>query len=177
MNKKIIGILFFVFWCVGLLHAQDIDKVKFGAYARALQQNSTMVNADTLHPNNTGKGHLLIDLGININPDKRTEIQAIVRFRGDMNGMYGAGATATLRQMYVKGIIGRFLSYQVGDLYMQLSPYTFFNNNAEGSANEARIFSDFRRDYTNYENFSNRGNYWWQQGAHTNFGLALSNPR
>ncbi|MBX9851076.1 MAG: hypothetical protein K2X86_04875 [Cytophagaceae bacterium] len=170
MNKQII-ILFFVLLNSFTIFAQD-DKIKFGAYARALQQNNKLGEEDTLNIDNTSGGHVLVDLGVNINPDKKTEIVAIVRLRSDLGGFFGSGTSALLRQAYVKGIVGKFLNYQVGDMYLKLSPYTFYNNYAEGSANEGRVFSDLRRDYTYYENL-NRGNYWWQQGAYTNFALAF----
>ena len=173
MSKKFI-LLFFVLVSGHAALAQDSDKVKFGAYGRALQQNTTLGEEnDTLHADNISKGHVLVDLGININPDKRTEVQAIIRMRSDIGGFYTAGSALQLRQLYIKGLIGKYFSYQVGDLYLQMSPYTFFNNNPEGGINEGRIFSDLRRDYTNYENLSNKGNYWWQQGATTNFSLAF----
>ena len=170
-NKKTIIVLMF-FFSYQILKAQD-DKIKFSAVSRALQRNNTIQNPDTLNPNNTSAGNILLDLGININPDKRTEIQAIVRFNSNLGGFFGADAQASLRQLCVKGIVGKFLNYQVGDLYMQLTPYTFFNNNSEGSVNEATVFKDIRKDFTNYENFSNKGNAWWQQGVHTNMAVAL----
>jgi len=177
MSKKFI-LLFFVLVSGHAVFAQDNDKVKFGAYGRALQQNTTLGEEnDTLHADNVSKGHVLVDLGININPDKRTEVQAIIRMRSDIGGFYTAGSALQLRQLYIKGLIGKYFSYQVGDLYLQMSPYTFYNNNAEGSINEGRIFADFRRDYTNYENLSNKGNYWWQQGATTNFALAFKESK
>ncbi|MDB5257208.1 MAG: hypothetical protein JWM14_1903 [Chitinophagaceae bacterium] len=175
MSKKLI-LLFLALISVSAF-AQDNDKVKFGAYGRALQQNTTLGNDDTLNADNVSKGHVLVDLGVNINPDKRTEVQAIIRMRSDIGGFYVAGSALQLRQLYIKGLIGKYFSYQVGDLYLQMSPYTFYNNNAEGSINEGRIFSDFRRDYTNYENLSNRGNSWWQQGAATNFSLAFKDSK
>ena len=175
MSKKFI-LLFFVLVSVSAF-AQDNDKVKFGAYGRALQQNTTLAADDTTHADNISKGHVLVDLGININPDKRTEVQAIIRMRSDIGGFYTAGSALQLRQLYIKGLIGKYLSYQVGDLYLQMSPFTFYNNNAEGTINEGRIFADFRRDYTNYENLSNKGNYWWQQGATTNFSLAFKESK
>ena len=171
MNKKAL-LVCFVLFNLQLIKAQD-DKIKFGAYSRALQQVSTLGSADTLNADHTSKGQVLLDLGININPDKRTEIQAIVRFNSNLSGFYGGGVAATLRQLYVKGLVGKYFNYQVGDLYMKLTPYTFFNSDAEGSANEGTIFQDIRRDYTNYENLSNKGNAWWQQGANTNFAVAL----
>jgi hypothetical protein len=168
--NKILFILVLILGNTALIKAQD-DKIKFGAYARALQTQNKLNAQDTLNPRNNNTGHVLVDLGININPDKRTEIQAIVRFKSELGGFFGAGTQAQLRQAYVRGIVGKFLNYQVGDLYMKLTPFTFYNYNPEGYVNEARIFSDIRRDYTNYENLSHRGNFWWQQGAHTDFTL------
>ena len=173
MNKKAI-VLCFVLFNIHLMNAQD-DKIKFGAYARAMQQTNTLGKADTLNPDRTNKGNVLLDLGININPDKKTEIQAIIRFNNNFSGFYTAGTSATLRQLYVKGTVAKYFNYQVGDLYMKLTPYTFFNNNSEGAVNEGSIFKDLRNDYTNYENLSNRGNAWWQQGAYTNFSMAFEN--
>lgn len=170
MNKQIV-ILFFVLLTSFGLHAQD-DKIKFGAYARAFQHTEKLGEEDTLNIDNTSSGQVLVDFGINANPDKKTEIVAIIRLRSDLGGFFGAGTSAQLRQAYVKGIIGNVVNYQVGDLYLQLSPYTYFNNFSEGSVNEGRVFSDLRKDYTYYENL-NRGNYWWQQGAHSNFELAF----
>ncbi len=172
MSKRFL-LLFFVLVGGHAAFAQDNDKVKFGAYGRALQQNTTLGDDDTLNADNVSKGHVLVDLGININPEKRTEVQAIIRMRSDIGGFYAAGSALQLRQLYIKGLVGKYIGYQVGDLYLQMSPYTFYNNNAEGTINEGRIFADFRRDYTNYENLSNKGNYWWQQGATTNFSLAF----
>jgi hypothetical protein len=172
MNKKAI-VLCLLGLSIQLLNAQE-DKIKFGAYARAFQQMNTLDTPGDSNANHTANGNVLMDLGININPDKKTEIQAIVRFSNNFNGFYTTGAAATLRQLYVKGTVAKFFNYQVGDLYMKLTPYTFFNNSSEGSVNEALIFSDLRRDYTNYENLSNRGNSWWQQGAATNFALAFN---
>lgn len=154
-----------------MLKAQDNSKIKFGAYARALNQTSTLGKEDTTHVDKIGTGHVLLDLGLHITPDKKTEIVAIVRFKSDLNGFYGAGTSATLRQMYVRGIIGKAFNYQVGDLYLEMTPFTFYNNSAEGTVNEATIFRDIRRDYTNYENLSNRGTAWWQQGFYGNFAL------
>ena len=172
MNKKTI-VLCLMLISIQFLNAQD-DKIKFGAYSRAFQQINTLGNPGDKNANHTANGNVLMDLGININPDKKTEIQAIVRFSNNFSGFYTAGAAATLRQLYVKGTVAKYFNYQVGDMYMKLTPYTFFNNSSEGSVNEATIFSDLRRDYTNYENLSARGNAWWQQGAATNFAFAFN---
>ncbi|MFN3404035.1 MAG: hypothetical protein ACK40G_08060 [Cytophagaceae bacterium] len=152
--------------------AQD-DKIKFSAYGRALQQTNRLGEKDTLNVDNTSAGHVLVDLGIQMNPDKKTEIGAIVRLRSELGGFFGVGAQAVLRQAYLKGIIGDFLGYKVGDMHLSLSPYTLFNDFSEGSVNEARIFSDLRKDFVYYENLNLGRNTWWQQGAHADFTLGF----
>ncbi|MFL5728844.1 MAG: hypothetical protein ACJ75J_05080 [Cytophagaceae bacterium] len=174
MNRNLLILTLFAVAFASSAYAQD-DKVKFSAVGRALEQNSKLDATDTINAHRNNTGHALVDLGININPDKKTEILAVMRLRSDLSGFFGAGNSAFLRWLSIKGIIGNGIAYQVGDIHLKLSPYTLFNNYAEGSVNEAAIFSNLRRDYSYYENF-NKGNYWWQQGAHTNFTLAFKSP-
>jgi hypothetical protein len=148
------------------------DNIKFGAYGRALQQTSRLDKKDTLNVDNTSNGQVLIDLGIKVNPDKKTEIQTILRLKSNLGGFYGASNVAQLRQLFIKGILGNFLSYQVGDIYLKMTPYTMYNNFSELNVNEASVFKDLRNDYVYYENY-NKGNSWWQQGAHTNFAIGV----
>ena len=148
------------------------DNIKFGAYGRAIQQNNRLDKKDTLNIDNTSSGQVLFDLGIKVNPDKKTEISSILRLKSNLGGFYGAGNIAQLRQLYIKGIIADFLSYQVGDVYLKMTPYTMFNNYSELSVSEASVFKDLRNDFVYYENL-NKGNSWWQQGAHTNFAIGV----
>ncbi len=164
--------------CLALLSSYSTvkaqgDNIKFGAYGRALQQTSRLDKKDTLNPDLVGEGHVLMDLGIKINPDKKTEIQSILRLKSNLGGFYGASNVAELRQLFIKGIIGDFLSYQVGDIYLKMTPYTMYNNGSELSISEASVFRDLRNDYVYYEN-RNKGNSWWQQGVHTNFALGTN---
>ncbi|HWZ21674.1 MAG TPA: hypothetical protein VNW06_03420 [Cytophagaceae bacterium] len=172
--KKIVSVLTIFLTLLafsGVLHAQG-DKVQFGAYSRTLQQTNRLGKSDTLHSDNISQGSLLVDLGIHVNPDKNTQVSTILRLKSDLGGFYGGGNTATIRQIYVRGIVGKFLNYHVGDLFMKMTPYTMFNNDAELSVNEATVFKNLRNDYVYYDNF-NKGNSWWQQGAHTNFAVGF----
>ncbi len=148
------------------------DNIKFGAYGRALQQNSRLDKKDTLNVDNTSTGQVLIDLGIKVNPDKKTEIQSILRLKSNIGAFYGQSNIAQLRQLFMKGILGNFLSYQVGDIYLKMTPYTMYNNYSELNVNEASVFKDLRNDYVYYENL-NKANSWWQQGAHANFAIGV----
>jgi hypothetical protein len=116
---------------------------------------------------------VLLDLGFKITPDKKTEINAIMRLRSQLGSFYAAGDESLLRWVYIKGVIAKTVNYEVGDIRLQLSPYTMYNNESEGQVNEASVFRDYRRDLVYYENF-NKGNSWWQQGAHTDFAIGFN---
>lgn len=146
------------------------DQLKFNAVSRTFQKNNKLQEEDTVNADRTSSGYTLMDLGVNINPDRKTEIQAIIRFKTDLGGFFGDGTELDLRQIRVKGTVKEVVNYEVGDLYLKLSPFTLYNENVEGAINEATVFSDIRRDIANYENL-NRDNFWWQQGAHIDFGL------
>lgn len=169
MKKKLIYIL----GCtLGLSIASfgQSDKVKFGAISRGVVQESTLSEGDTLNPNRLSEGHALVDLRMNINPNKKTEIGTVVRMQSELGGFFGAGADLELRQLFVKGTLYDVVSYELGDIYLQMSPYTLYNNDGEGAVNEATVFKQYRTDVSNYDNF-NIGNTWWSQGGHINFGL------
>ena len=173
--KKIVSVLTIFLTLLafsGVLYAQG-DKVQFGAYSRALQQTNRLGKSDTLHTDNISQGSLLVDLGIHVNPDKNTQVSTILRLKSDLGGFYGSGNTAAIRQIFVRGIVGKFLNYHVGDIFMKMTPYTMFNSDAELSVNEAAVFKNLRNDYVYYDNF-NKGNSWWQQGAHTNFAVGFN---
>ena len=112
----------------------------------------------------------MVDLKLNINPNKKTEIGTVIRLESDLGGFFGAGSAISLRQLYIKGTVYDAVSYELGDIYLELSPYTLYNTNGESDANEAKIFSQLREDFNEYDNF-NIGNAWWSQGGHVNFGF------
>ncbi len=120
-------------------------------------QTNRLGKSDTTYADNISQGSLLVDLGIHVNPDKNTQVSTILRLRSDLGGFYGGGNTATIRQIYVRGILGKFLNYHVGDLFMKMTPYTMFNSDAELSVNEATVFKNPRNDYVYYDNF-HKGN-------------------
>ncbi|MCU0428390.1 MAG: hypothetical protein MUF42_00335 [Cytophagaceae bacterium] len=151
------------------VQAQD-EKVKFGIYGRGLQQSDRLDKRDTLNVDRTSTGSVLMDLGFKITPDKKTEINAILRLRSQLGSFYAAGDESILRWIYIRGIIAKTVNYELGDIRLQLSPYTMYNNDGDAQISEAAVFSDFRRDYIQYENF-NKGNSWWQQGAHADFSI------
>ena len=146
------------------------DLVKFGAISRGVLQESTLDEADTTNPNRNSGGQTVVDLRMNINPNRKTEIGSVIRLQSELGGYFGAGSEIALRQLYVKGLLYDVVSYELGDIYLELSPYTLFNSDGELSQNEAKIFNQLRTDFSEYDNF-NIGNSWWTQGGHVNFGF------
>ncbi len=171
MKKQIIYILGCIMTYSSVSFAQS-DKVKFGAISRGISQQSTLTSEDTLNPNRNSSGEAVVDLRVNMNPNRKTEIGTVIRMESALGGFYGAGADISLRQLYVKGTLYDVVSYELGDIYLKLSPYTLYNYEAEGGVNEATVFSQLRNDLSYYDNF-NIGNSWWSQGGHINFGFDL----
>lgn len=170
MIKKGLG-LFSILLCASSLFAQD-DVVKFGAISRGVLQESTLGDADTTNPNRNNSGQAVVDLRVNINPNRKTEIGTVIRMESELGGFYGAGSDISLRQLYVKGLLYDVVSYEVGDIYLELSPYTLYNTSGELAQHEAQVFHQLRTDLSEYDNF-NIGNAWWSQGGHINTGLAF----
>lgn len=174
MNKRLFYLVLITTAGLQLNSAQaQSDKVKFGAYARTFYHNTKVDSKDTLSPKKYSEGYTLADLSVNINPDKNTEIQSILRFSSQLGGFYSSG-DIQLRMIRVKGIIAKAVNYEVGDMFIELSPYTLYNNYSEGGINEAAVFKDLRNDIAYYDNRAT-GNRWWQQGVHLDFGLKFDN--
>ena len=118
-------------------------------------------------------GHAMVDLGVNIQPNENILIQSMVRIRNDYGGFWGSGVTFDVRQLYIKGIIGGFLRYQLGDINYKLSPYTFQNNVGLVNKYQSNI-TGIPLDQLQYDLFYNDDNTWRQQGAAVDFALEFS---
>ena len=97
-------------------------------------------------------GYALIDLGVNILPNKNTEILGMIRIKNQLGGFYGAGVTFDVRQLYVKGIISNVVRYQLGDINYKLTPFTFYNNDYDDLMQHPQVFN-IQKDIVNYETF------------------------
>ena len=51
-----------------------------------------------------------------INPNESTEILGMIRINNQFGGFYGAGVTFDVRQIHVKGVAGKVLRYQIGNI-------------------------------------------------------------
>lgn len=157
--------------------AQDEKKISFSGAARSqfyaddLHQDTSAVDSITTPKLNSG--HVLVDLGMSIRPNKNTEVYAMVRLRNDYGGFWGSGVTFDLRQMYVKGVIGGIVKYQLGDFNYRMSRYTMWNYDQEVISTIPLVFQQ-QTDVINYDHFYNKDNSRRQQGASLGFVLEFS---
>ncbi len=110
---------------------------------------------------NTG-GYTLLDLGFNIEKKDKFYLNTILRGRNSFGLFWGEGTTFEFRKITFGGLIGTGVKYELGDIYVEMSPYTLFMPEADYSKYESNLFG-LRRDILKYENFLD-GNSRFQQG-------------
>ena len=176
--KKYLQIpLLLVFVLTGMesAFAQD-KKIWVSGAARGVMYGDDYKSAsenDTTTARKLQSGHAMVDLGVNIQPNKNLLIQGMVRVRNDYGGFWGSGVTFDVRQLYIKGIIGDFLKYQLGDINYKLSPYTF--NNGGSLVNKyAGEITSVPLQQIEYDLFYTADQTWRQQGAAIDFALEFS---
>ena len=164
-------LIFVILTLISPAFAQRGKKVQFIGGARSLisHANFTSTEDDSVTaPKSTG-GYALVDLGIKINPNKSTEILGMFRIRNNFGAFWGGGVSFDVRQLYVRGVAGKVLRYQIGNLDYKLTPYTFYNHNADLLTRSVGTLG-VKEDIFNYESFY-KDNTWRQQGASINFAL------
>jgi hypothetical protein len=154
---------------------KDMRKVVFTGAARGLYYGDKMGQEveDSITIPRMNSGHTLVDLGMNIRPNRNTEIQGMVRVRNDYGGFWGSGVSFDIRQLYIKGVAGGIVRYQLGDINYKLSPYTLSNTQQEIITQGPVVFQQQTR-LMNYDNFYAADSSWRQQGAAAEFGLQFS---
>lgn len=155
------------------LSAQSTPKFSMKGGARSVLTNSELQVKDSVPdkvtaPKNAG-GYALIDLGFNIRPNKNTEILGMVRINNRFGGFWGSGVTFDVRQLWLKGVIADKVRYQLGDINLKQTPFTFWNHDEDRRIQQPAVF-DIQQDIVNYESFYVPGT-WRQQGASADFGL------
>ncbi len=163
-----------IFFCClsAAAFSQDGKKVQFVGGARSLISHGTLdpEAEDTISRKKSTGGYALIDLGFKINPNAQTEILGMIRIKNDFGGFWGAGVTFDVRQLYVRGVAGKIVRYQIGNIDYKLTPYTFYNNDFDLQMNSSAALR-VKEDVNNYESFATNNNTWRQQGAAVDFGL------
>ena len=154
---------------------KDLRKVVFTGAARGLYYGDKMGQEveDSITIPRMNSGHTLVDLGMNIRPNRNTEIQGMVRVRNDYGGFWGSGVSFDIRQLYIKGVAGGIVRYQLGDINYKLSPYTLSNTQQEIITQGPVVFQQQTR-LMNYDNFYAADSSWRQQGAAAEFGLQFA---
>lgn len=155
----------------------ETRKVTFTGQARGLfygdDLHQSVEQRDTVTARKLNSGHVMVDLGINIHPNKNTEIQGMVRIRNDYGGFWGSGVTFDVRQLSVKGVVGGIFRYQLGDINYRMSRYTLWNYEQELSSQTPAILQQ-QFDVVNYDHFFFKDNSRRMQGAAGEFALVFS---
>jgi hypothetical protein len=118
-------------------------------------------------------GNVLADLGLKIQANPQMEVLGMVRIRNDYGGFWGSGVSFDVRQLYVRGIIGNAVRYQLGDINYRMTPYTLWNNDQELLSSLPVAFST-QTQAVNYDHFYNSDHSWRQQGASGNVGFLFA---
>ncbi len=177
MNKlnKTLSIIFTVVFA-GTLFSANAQVVYFNGLGRALvtsegmsgkilQEDTAAGQAkDTTSKRRSTDGYTVFDLGINAQPNETLRGSVVLRMRNAFGGFYGDGTSLIFRQLRLDGIIAKKVKYEIGDIDLELTPYTLFNFNEMYHDYESDVFA-IRRSIVAYENF-NFGNKWRMQGAH-----------
>lgn len=135
---------------------------------------STPSENDSLTAKKLQSGHAMVDLGVNIQPNDQLLIKGMVRIRNDYGGFWGSGVSFDVRQLYIKGILGGFLRYQLGDIDYRLSPYTFVNNRGLINRYDG-VITSVPLEQVQYDLFYMQDQTWRQQGGALDFALEFSN--
>jgi hypothetical protein len=158
--------------------AQEERKFSFVGGARGIvyadDLKEDLPEPDTITAPKLNSGHVLADLGINIRPNKSTEIQGMIRIRNDYGGFWGSGVSFDVRQLYIKGVIGGIFRYQLGDINYKMTEYTLWNSEQEIVSDMPVAFQQQTDYLVNYDNFYNNDNSWRQQGAAAEFALVFN---
>jgi hypothetical protein len=177
VNIKL-NIAILILLCLGseVAYGQKEKKISFVGGARSVMNNNQLTVTDSLIDSTTAKrntgGYALVDLGVNIKPNKNTEILGMFRIRNGYGGFWGSGVTFDVRQLYIKGIVANAIRYQVGDLNLKQTPFTLYNHHADAIDSLPAIFA-LQNNIIAYEKFY-RNNTWRMQGANVDFGLQFN---
>ena len=150
--KYRIGLTFLLIFSLQL-NAQKDRKLTFVGGARSILNNGRLIVNDSIPDTTTVKrnegGYALIDLGVNIKPNKNTEIMGMFRIKNNFGGFWGSGVSFDVRQLWIKGIVGNVLRYQLGDLNLKQSKFTLYNHHADQIDSLPAIFN-FQQNIVNY---------------------------
>ena len=127
-----------------------------------------LVDADESVQKKGTSGYNLFDLQTNLAVDSNFQAMAIFRARSPFGSFFGATTNFEFRQFKINGKLQN-LKYEIGDIRVEMTPFTVFNPSIVAHDYESVIFKN-RRAIQEYENF-NLGNSWLLQGAGAEYFL------
>lgn len=151
---------------VGVLGNAQTAKFNLNGLGRSVLTNNDitgdLVDEDETVQKSAVSGYNLFDLQTNLAVDSNFQAMAVFRAYSPFGSFFGAAATFEFRQFKMKGNFKDF-KYEIGDIRVEMTPYTVFNSYITDGTYESPIFKR-RRDIMEYENF-NEGNSWLLQGV------------
>ena len=178
--KNFTGGFLILFLSIGTLFSQTEtpSKLHINGLGRTVidntQLNGTVAETDSSNALNLLEGEFLLDLKINAAPNKKSEVQTILRLRNEFGGFFGSGMSIEIRELYARGVVANVFRYHVGDMDLKMTPYTLYQVQEEGEAYEAEIFKA-RKEVINYEQFYKGDGTRRMQGGKFEFGLSAGN--
>lgn len=165
MNKKVL-LLVTTFALAGLSKVIAQSNFYLNGLGRAIVTNNKLDGNLLEGDNSTSRkglsGYSLFDLGMNVDVDSNFSANAILRVRQKFGAFFGGETDFTFRQFQLTGTVKDF-DYQIGDINVEMTPYTVHNADITFNTYESDILK-MRRDIQEYENF-NFGNAWRLQGV------------
>jgi len=150
--------------------------LRFNGLGRAYIQQSDLggmlADTDTTTAQTLADGEFVLDLAINAQPNRVTEVQGVLRLRNEFGGFFGSGVTVEVRELWARGIVANAIEYRVGDMDLALTPYTVHLPDRDGTVNTPEVFVP-QQDVVDYEEFATGNNERRLQGGRVDFGLAF----
>ncbi|HEY8402605.1 MAG TPA: hypothetical protein VIK89_15155, partial [Cytophagaceae bacterium] len=150
------------------LHTQAQTEFGLNGLGRVVVESDkldgNLLKNDSTTTNKGVGGYFLFDLGTNLKVNNNLKASAILRVKNEYGGFFGEGTSFEFRQIMINGKIGKYVSYDIGDMYLSLTPYTLHSFDEMYNTYEAEIFKQ-RRQIVQYENFMHK-NDWRMQGVH-----------
>lgn len=173
--NNIIKITILIGLTLGSFSKLQAQVIYFDGLGRAIVSNNALngevTNDDTLSNQRTIGGYTLFDLGVNVMPSKRFNARAVLRARNEFGQFFGNGSLLEFREIQLSGLLSDGIYYEIGDIDVEQTPFTVFNDDEIYHSFESSIFRK-RREILEYENF-NHGNKWRLQGAQTNMSFGM----
>lgn len=156
--------------------AEEGPGIRFNGLGRAFIQQAdlggTLLNSDTTTTETLADGEFVLDLALNAQPNRSTEVQGVIRLRNEFGGFFGAGVTVEVRELWARGVVANAIEYRLGDMDYALTPYTVYLPDADGSVNSPAVFEPLEERIA-YEQFYTGRNTRRLQGGSVDFGLVF----